>query len=70
MSDIKKGDTVAQILPAPIKGTVTGFGLCQETGDVSVKVEYTDAAGATHERFFKKSEVSPVAEEKVAEAAS
>lgn len=62
MNDIKKGDAVVQIQPAPIKGTVTGFGLCQETGGVSVKVEYTDAAGEKHERYFANGEVAKAEE--------
>jgi hypothetical protein len=59
---LKKGDQVVQIVPAPIKGVVTGFAMCQETGEVHVKVGYTDDAGNQHERHFKQSEVSTPAE--------
>lgn len=57
-SKFKKGDQVVQVIPAAIVGTVAGFSLCQETGDVSVAVEYTDAEGVVHLRHFKQSEVA------------
>ena len=41
----KKGDSVIQVLPAPIKGTVDGFALDQDTGEVKVLVSYTDSEG-------------------------
>ena len=59
-SQFKKGDAVAQVVAAPIKGVVTGFALDQETGDVHVLVEYTDAAGAVHTRHFRQDEVVAV----------
>lgn len=56
-STFKKGDAVTQVLPAPIQGVVTGFALCQETGDVHAQVTYTDADGAVHVRHFAQSEL-------------
>lgn len=58
MKNVKKGDSVVQVQPKPIEGVVVGFGLCQETGTVSVKVQYTDADDEVHERYFKQDEVT------------
>ncbi len=59
----KKGESVTQVIPAPIVGTVTGFSVDQEMGNVLVKVEWPDADGSTHEKFFAESELlaSPAA---------
>ena len=59
-TQFKKGDQVVQVVAAPIVGKVTGFALCQETGEVSLAVEYADAEGAVHSRHFKQSEVAAV----------
>ena len=56
----KKGDKVSQVLSAPIEGEVAGFALCQETGEVHVKVEYKDADGNVHERHFKQDELTVI----------
>ena len=53
-----KGQTVAQVLPAPIEGQVAGFSLDQENGEVLVLVSYTDAEGETQSRYFKQSELA------------
>lgn len=58
MAKFKKGDAVVQVLPTPIAGTVDGFALCQESGDIQVKVVWSDADGVQHERFFNEDEVS------------
>jgi len=55
-SSFKKGDPVRQIV-VPLSGTVAGFQVDQETGDRLVKVEWTDAAGDQHARFFKEDEI-------------
>jgi len=52
-----KGQTVTQVLPAPIVGEVAGFSLDQENGEVLVLVNYTDAEGETQSRYFKQSEL-------------
>ena len=52
-----KGQEVVQILPSPFAGTVAGFSLDQENGEVLVLVEYTDADGNVHNRYFRQSEV-------------
>ncbi len=49
---MKKGDTVTQILPAPIVGTVEGFAIDQDTGEKLVLVV---ADGLS--RYFKETEV-------------
>ena len=48
----KKGDKVEQVLPAPITGTVAGFDVDQETGDVLVRIEWTAEDGGSHARHF------------------
>jgi hypothetical protein len=58
MTAFTKGQSVKQVLPAPIEGTVAGFSLDQENGEVLVLVEYTDADNQTHSRYFKQSELS------------
>lgn len=63
--NFKKGDKVVQVMPEPIIGTVEGFGLCQETGAVSMRVSFTGPDGEMHERFFKGSEVALVNDEPV-----
>lgn len=62
MTRIFKGDTVRQTMPAPIEGVVTEYNICQETGDVQIKVEWPDADGDgfPESRFFKISEVEKV----------
>lgn len=62
MAKIKKGDTVRQIMPAPVVGVVTEFNVCQEEGTVLLKVEWpdTDGDGLPQSRFFKDSEVELV----------
>lgn len=53
-----KGQAVTQVLPAPITGTVAGFSLDQENGEVLVLVSYTDAEGNVQSRYFKQSELA------------
>ena len=59
---IKKGDTVRQIMPAPVVGVVTEYNICQETGAVQVKVEWPDADGDGHaeSRFFRVDDIEKV----------
>ena len=59
MTKFAKGDVVAQIV-TPIAGTVTGFQVDQETGDLLVKVEWQVEDGSTGERFFKAEELEHV----------
>lgn len=58
----KKGDTVRQIMPKPVEGTVTEYNVCQNTGVVSVKVEWPDADGDGHpeSRYFTLAEIEVV----------
>ena len=62
MAQIKKGDTVRQIMPAPVVGVVTEYNICQEHGTVQVKVEWpdTDGDGIPQSRFFKADEVEVI----------
>lgn len=57
---ITKGQVVRQVLPAPIEGVADGFVADDQTGEVTVRVVWTDAAGVTHSRYFKLSEVEAV----------
>lgn len=52
-----KGDEVVQILPAPITGTVAGFDVDQETGARLVRVEWADADGHAHAKYFREDEI-------------
>ena len=52
-----KNDSVIQVMPAPIKGTVSGFSVDQETGKVLVGVQWPDADGSTHSRYFEQAEL-------------
>jgi hypothetical protein len=56
MSQFKKGDAVTQVVPAPIEGTVEGFALDQDTGEVKILVEYSDSEGNTHSGYFSQSD--------------
>lgn len=58
MSNFKKGDKVVQVLPAPIAGEVTGFSLCQETGEVHALVQYQDANGNPQTRHFRQDDLA------------
>lgn len=52
-----KGQTVTQIVPAPIVATVSGYAVDQETGALQVQVEWLDADGSTHVKFFNETEI-------------
>lgn len=54
-----KGTQVQQVIPAPIVGTVDGFDLDQQTGQIQVKVVWSDADGQ-HERYFTEAELKAV----------
>jgi hypothetical protein len=56
MSNLKKGDSVRQILPAPIVGKVAGFHADQETGALQVCVEFVEN-GETRTRYFDASQI-------------
>lgn len=64
MSDIKKGVTVRQIMPAPYEGEVSGFRADDETGSVMALVKrwVKDADGVDHldERAFKKEDLEVI----------
>lgn len=51
------GQSVTQVLPTPITGTVTAFGFDPATGTVTVLVSYKDAEGNTQQRYFQQSEL-------------
>lgn len=62
MAQFKKGDTVRQIMPAPIVGTVQRYDVDQETGDVQILVVWPDADGDGHEesRYFREDQLEAV----------
>ena len=51
------GQTVVQVLPTAITGTVDGFGFDPVTGLVTVLVGYKDADGNDQQRYFKQNEI-------------
>jgi hypothetical protein len=51
----KKGDAVVQVVPAPIEGTVEGFALDQDTGEVKILVQHEDSEGNIHSGYFSQS---------------
>lgn len=57
MTQFKKGDNVAQILPPPVKGVVGGFNVDQESGALLMLVEWTDAESNVVSRYFKADEI-------------
>ena len=48
----KNGESVVQVLPAPIVGVVSRFVFDETSGDISYVVVSTDQDGTTHERVF------------------
>lgn len=61
MANLPKGTQVQQIV-TPISGTVEGYQVDQETGDVQYLVTWTDADGDECSRYFKADEIEAVAE--------
>ena len=53
-------NTQVQQIVTPINGIVTGFNVDNETGQVLVKVDYTDTEGNASSRYFKESELEAV----------
>lgn len=55
------GDTVEQVLPTPVRGTVVDFALDKTTGDVQFEVawRHTDDDGVDHvqSRFFTEEQL-------------
>ena len=58
MAKLQKGTKVEQIV-APINGTVEGFQVDQQTGDLLVLVSWKDG-NATQSRYFKESDLKAV----------
>lgn len=54
-----KGTQVRQIM-TPIQGTVAGFQVDNETGDVQLLVEWVGPDGETHSKYFREAEVEAV----------
>ena len=55
----KNGESVTQILPAPIVGVVSRFVFDETTGDISYVVASSDAEGTIHERVFVGTDLQP-----------
>lgn len=53
-----KGDKVAQVLPAPIVGTIESFNFDEGTRQIKNLVTWTDAEGNTHSRYFTDEELT------------
>ena len=58
MAKFAKGAAVRQVVPT-VEGTVMGYSVDQETGEVMVLVEWVDASGESHSRYFKEGELAP-----------
>jgi len=52
-----KGTVVYQIVSV-VSGTVQSFSVDQETGDVQYFVEWQDADGVVHSRYFTETELA------------
>lgn len=57
MAKFRKGDKVRQIMPAPVEGTIVGFSVDQETGDVQVQLAWTDEHGNAQGTFLFEHEL-------------
>ena len=55
-----KGTVVHQIVSV-VSGTVQSFSVDQESGDVQYFVEWQDADGVVHSRYFTESELAATA---------
>lgn len=60
MANFKKGDAVVQIVQ-PISGTVEGFQVDQESGELQVLVSWVDDSGETQSRYFKATDIQAAA---------
>lgn len=59
MANLKKGDGVRQIMPAPIVGTVAGFHADNESGELQALVEWMEG-DEPKSRYFKTDQLEPV----------
>lgn len=59
MAQLKKGTKVVQNV-APINGTVDGFQVDQNSGDLLVLVSWKDHEGKDQARYFKESDLKAV----------
>lgn len=57
---MKKGDTVRQVMPAPIQGVVVAKEFDDSIDEFRFLVSFTDAEGSTQERWFSESQVEAV----------
>jgi hypothetical protein len=55
---IAKGTAVTQVVPAPFKGTVVGYSVDSNTGEVLNLVNYTDAQGNDQHGYFLDSQLT------------
>lgn len=56
----KNGESVTQILPAPVVGVVSRFMFDETSGDISYVVASTDTDGTVHERVFSGADLEPM----------
>lgn len=60
MANFVKGQKVTQVV-APIQGTVEGFQVDQETGELQVLVGWVDGNGESHARYFSETDLAATA---------
>jgi hypothetical protein len=53
-----KGTAVTQVVAAPFKGTVVGFSVDGNTGEVLNLVSYTDAHGNAQQGYFTDAQLA------------
>ena len=58
----KKGEAIQQVITSQIKGTVAGFHVDPETGELQFLVEYTNENGEPASRYFNEDQIEPLAE--------
>lgn len=57
MTAFKKGQSVSQVLPAPISGVVESFAFDPDTAEITVLVSYTDSEGNEQKRYFSENQL-------------
>jgi hypothetical protein len=56
----KNGDSVVQVMPAPISGVVARFVFDEISGEISYVVNSVDSDGVAHERVFSANDLQAV----------
>ena len=61
-SQFMRGQTVRQIVSAPIVGVIETFEADRETGERMIRVAWKDADGVVHSRHFAEEEIEALPE--------